>query len=175
MRILAIAVLGILLAAGLATAGVSKKAPVPMENAAPVKQTVSLTTAGLLDCSGAIEVTLDNVYTGDNTGLLSNVAGYSCNPWYEPGGEVVFHLFLAAPTMFTATVQGDYCDVDLAILNQCDESDGLYRRRRRHLYDERPGFRATSTSWSMDTTRGAARLLSLSPRTRFRSRRRSAI
>jgi hypothetical protein len=124
MRFFVIAVLAILLAAGLAAAGVSKKAPVSMENTAPVKQTVSLTTAGLLDCSGMTEVALDNVYTGDNTGLLSNVAGYSCNPWYEPGGEVVFHLFLAAPTMFTANVQGDYCDVDLAILNQCDEDAG---------------------------------------------------
>jgi hypothetical protein len=124
MRIIAIAVLSVLLAAGFATAGVSKKAPATMEKVAPAKQTVSLTAAGLLDCTGAVEVTLDNVYTGDNTGLLSNVAGYPCNPWYEPGGEVVFHLFLAVPTMFTAAVQGDYCDVDLAILNQCDEGAG---------------------------------------------------
>ena len=124
MKIFAIVVLGILLAAGSATASVSKKALSPMEKLPAGKETVSLTTAGMLDCSGAIEVTLDNVYTGDNTGLISNVAGYSCNPWYEPGGEVVFHLFLASPAMFSANVQGDYCDVDLAVLNQCDESAG---------------------------------------------------
>jgi len=124
MRSFAIAVFAILLAAGIAAAGVSKKAPATMEKVAPAKQTVSLTAAGLLDCTGAVEVTLDNVYTGDNTGLLSNVAGYACNPWYEPGGEVVFHLFLTEPTMFTATVQGDFCDVDLAILNLCDEAAG---------------------------------------------------
>ena len=124
MRSFAIAVLAVLVSAGIAAAGVTKKAPAPMEPTTPAKQTISLTATGLLDCTGAVEVTLDNVYTGDNTGLLSNVAGYPCNPWYEPGGEVVFHLFLAEPTMFTASVQGDFCDVDLAVLNQCDEGAG---------------------------------------------------
>ena len=71
---------------------------------------------GQLDCSGAIEISLDNVYTGDNTGLISNVAGYGCGYWYEPGGEVVYHLFLASPAMFEATIEGSYCDLDLAVL-----------------------------------------------------------
>ena len=123
MRLTAIVVAGTLLVASAAAAGMDKKASSPTKNRV-VKETVSLTSAGLLDCSGATEVTLGNVYTGDNTGLISNVAGYSCNPWYEPGGEVVFHMFLSAPAMFSASVQGDYCDVDLAILNQCDESGG---------------------------------------------------
>ena len=124
MRIMAIVVLGIILVAGWAVAGVPAGASPPPGKLTVQKQTIGQTSAGLLDCSGAIEVTLDNVYTGDNTGLISNVAGYACNPWYEPGGEVVFHVFLSAPTMFTADVQGDYCDVDLAILNLCDESAG---------------------------------------------------
>ncbi len=124
MRTFVIAILATALTAGWAAAGIPAGALSPIGNTATHKETVAYSPAGLLDCSGAIEIALDNTYTGDNTGLVGNVAGYSCGYWYEPGGEVVFHIFLAEPTMFTATVEGSSCDVDLAVLDQCDEDLG---------------------------------------------------
>lgn len=79
---------------------------------------------GNLDCSGAVEVALDNIYFGDNTGQPNNVTSYSCSFWDESGGEVVYHLFLAEPTMFSASITPNGCDLDLAVLDQCDENDG---------------------------------------------------
>ena len=126
MRKCAILFLGMLLVATWVNAGIpagalsSKGTP-----SVDKKATQYVPTAqGLLDCSGAVEITLNNTYTGDNTGLISNVSGYGCGYWYEPGGEVVYHLFLASPTMFEATVEGSYCDLDLAVLDQCDENAG---------------------------------------------------
>jgi hypothetical protein len=123
MRVVAILVLAVALAAGSALAGITAGALSTPDT--PVDRAVYAPTGtAALDCSGAIEVTLDNVYYGDNTGLPSNVDSYSCGYWYEPGGEVVYHLYLAEPAMWTATVQGDYCDLDLAVLDQCDADAG---------------------------------------------------
>jgi hypothetical protein len=89
----------------------------PMKDEAPY-------TKGLLDCSGAIPIALDNVYNGDNTGAPNNVTTYSCSAWNESGGEVVYSLFLAEPAMFEASISGSGCDLDLAVLDQCDEDLG---------------------------------------------------
>lgn len=85
------------------------------------KETAIDANKGLLDCSGAIEVALDNSYAGDNTGAANNVATYGCSTWNEAGGEVVYHIFFAAPTMFTADIVS-VCDLDLAVLDGCDEA-----------------------------------------------------
>ncbi|HPF70540.1 MAG TPA: hypothetical protein PLQ13_07735 [Candidatus Krumholzibacteria bacterium] len=77
---------------------------------------------GLLDCSGAIEIALDNVYVGTNVGAPNNVSTYGCSTWNESGGEVVYHLYLAAPAMFTADIAGNGCDLDMAVLDGCDET-----------------------------------------------------
>lgn len=123
MRVVAILVVVIAVAAGSALAGIPVGALSTTD--APVNKVVlAPTRTAALDCSGAIEITLDGVYYGDNTGLLSNVDQYGCNPWYEPGGEVVYHLYLAEPAMWTATIEGDYCDLDLAVLDQCDADAG---------------------------------------------------
>lgn len=90
---------------------------------APVKDTIMF-EKGLLDCSGAIPIALDNVYTGDNTGIPSMVDAYSCSSWAETGGEVIYSLFLAEPAMFEASIAGSGCDLDLAVLDQCDEDLG---------------------------------------------------
>lgn len=124
MRLTAIAVLGVMLLAVSANAEISKSSIRPIGNVPTGKTLMPGAAAGLLDCSGATEITLNNVYYGDNTGLISNVAAYGCNPWYEPGGEVVFHLYLSEPAMFEATIEGQGCDLDLAILNMCDEAAG---------------------------------------------------
>ena len=92
-----------------------------------VKQPASEPNRGMLDCSNAIEVTLDNVYYGDNTGAPNNVTTYGCNGWDESGGEVVYHLYLDTPTLFEVvldTDEADDCDLDLAVLDQCDEDLG---------------------------------------------------
>lgn len=125
MRAFAILFLGVFLTASAADAGIPAGALVSTGKSPANKVAVAPAgTAGLLDCSAATEIALNNTYYGDNTGLLSNVAGYGCGYWYEPGGEVVYHLFLAAPAMFEASVEGTTCDLDLAVLNACDENTG---------------------------------------------------
>jgi len=125
VRTLAILFLGVFLAASTADAGIPAGALVSTGKSPVGKVTIIPTaTAGLLDCSGATEISLNNTYYGDNSGLLSNVSGYGCGYWYEPGGEVVFHLFLAEPAMWEASVEGSGCDLDLAVLSECDENTG---------------------------------------------------
>jgi hypothetical protein len=77
-----------------------------------------------LDCSGAVEISLDNVYNGTNVGAPNNVSAYACSPWNESGGEVVFHLYLAQPGMYEAFIETGGCDLDLAVLDQCDADLG---------------------------------------------------
>lgn len=79
---------------------------------------------GLLDCTGATEIVLDTVYSSSNVGAPNNVESYICGFGNETGGEVVFHLFLAEPTMWETTMVTNGCDLDLAVLDQCDEDLG---------------------------------------------------
>ncbi len=76
-----------------------------------------------LDCSGQIEVQLGGTYAGDNTGLPNNVTYYGCSDWEESGGEVVYHLYLEQPRLFEVVLTSA-CDLDLAILNDCDAQLG---------------------------------------------------
>jgi hypothetical protein len=92
---------------------------IPVKDSAPAG-----TKVGNLDCSGMIEVSLDNVYVGDNTGAVNNVTTYSCSSFNESGGEVVYHLFLSEPAMFEGYITTDGCDLDIAVLDQCDEDLG---------------------------------------------------
>ena len=75
---------------------------------------------GLLNCAGATEIALNNTYSGDNTGAANNVSTYACSTWNESGGEVVFHIFLAGPTMWHTSMTSS-CDLDLVVLNACNE------------------------------------------------------
>jgi hypothetical protein len=79
---------------------------------------------GSLDCSGAVEVQLNQLYTGDNTGLPNNVGTYGCSSWHEPGGEYVFHLQLGYPAVLNAYITSNACDQDLILLEQCDANLG---------------------------------------------------
>lgn len=82
-------------------------------------------TAGALDCSGAIEIVPNNTYYGSNVGAPNNVEAYDCVPYYwESGGEVVYHLFLEEPTIIEVSISAIDCDLDLAVLNACDEVAG---------------------------------------------------
>ena len=90
----------------------------------PVKNSAVEINKGLLDCSAATEIMLDVVYNGDNTGAANNVSTYGCSTWDESGGEVVFHLYLAEPTMWEASLSASAGDLDLVVLDQCDEDLG---------------------------------------------------
>ncbi len=124
MKKMLVLIIAISLVATAALAGVSPDALQSTSKITPMKDSASGTKLGLLDCSGAIEITLDNIYTGNNTGAPNNVSAYGCSTWDESGGEVVYHLFLSEPTMFEGTLTGNGCDLDLAVLDQCDEDLG---------------------------------------------------
>jgi hypothetical protein len=81
----------------------------------------AITTTAALDCSGAVSVSLNNTYNGDNTNAPNNVTTYGCSTWNESGGEVVYHLYLPTAKMWTASVTST-CDLDLAVLSACDET-----------------------------------------------------
>lgn len=76
---------------------------------------------GQLDCAGAVAIALGGSYAGDNTGAPNNVTTYGCSAWNEAGGEIVHRLSLASPTRFRATILDATCDLDLIVLNACDE------------------------------------------------------
>lgn len=81
----------------------------------------TITSTAALDCSGAVSISLNNSYTGSNVGAPNNVTTYGCSTWNESGGEVVYHLYLPTPKMWTANVT-QTCDVDIAVLSACDET-----------------------------------------------------
>lgn len=122
MKISIVAIIAIALVAG--TAGAEPDGILSSTSKIPVVKQSGQPDKGLLDCSGAVEIALDNVYYGDNTGLPNNVSTYGCSTWDESAGEYVFHLYLAEPAMFEAYITPDGCDLDLAVLDQCDEDLG---------------------------------------------------
>lgn len=80
---------------------------------------------GTLDCSGAIEVDLNvGVYNGTNVGAPNNVSTYGCSAWNEGGGEVVYHVTFPADVTWEAGLSGMTADLDLAVLDACDETAG---------------------------------------------------
>lgn len=80
---------------------------------------------GLLDCSGAVEVDLNvGVYAGTNVGAVNNVSTYGCSTWNESGGEVVYHVTFPADVTWEVGLSGMTGDLDLAVLDACDESLG---------------------------------------------------
>jgi len=124
MKKLIVLTIALGLVAGAAFAGVPDGALRTINKIPPVKNSAVDGKVGLLDCSGAIEIALDNTYTGDSTGAPNNVTTYGCSSWDESGGEVVYHLFLAEAAMWEATLTASGCDLDLVVLDQCDENLG---------------------------------------------------
>ncbi len=124
MKKMLVIAIAISLVASAAWAGVSPDAFNSTSKITPIKDSAAGTKLGLLDCSSAIEISLDVVYSGDNTGAANNISAYGCSTWDESGGEVIYHLFLSEPTMFEGTLTPSGCDLDLAVLDQCDEDLG---------------------------------------------------
>lgn len=79
---------------------------------------------GELDCSNAIEVELGTTYSGTNVGAPNNVTFYSCSTWNESGGEVVYHVNFPEGVVWEVSLVPSGCDLDLAVLDQCDEDLG---------------------------------------------------
>lgn len=80
---------------------------------------------GMLDCSGAIEVDLNvGEYFGNNTSAPNNVTYYGCSTWGEGGGEVVYHVTFPADVTWEVGLSGMTVDLDLAVLDACDETTG---------------------------------------------------
>ena len=111
-----------LLVSGLALAGelhsTSKIVPQKEAYTGPMDRS-------LLDCSGAIEVDFGvGTYHGDSTGAPNNVTTYSCSSWAETGGEVVYHCVMPDGVTWEVYLSDMSCDLDLAVLDQCDEDLG---------------------------------------------------
>jgi hypothetical protein len=109
----------------LGRAGLSRATFVPLESKsvragwtadAPV-------SPQLIDCASAIELQVGSSIQGSTIGLVSNVDSYGCSQWPETGGDIVYALSLAAPTMFEIRLTAA-CDLDVALLNACDADLG---------------------------------------------------
>jgi hypothetical protein len=80
---------------------------------------------GLFDCSGAIPVELDQSYFGNTNTGVNNVSFYGCSFFDESGPELVYVLTLTEPKMFSVDLIPEAgVDLDLAVLDQCDEDLG---------------------------------------------------
>ncbi len=99
---------------------------ISVDKVAPVKADATVTERGFIDCSGAVDVSAGGIFYGDNTGMPNNVGVYTgCdNTWDESGGEVVFVGTFGDDVTWSAGIAGDFGDVDLIILDQCDEDLG---------------------------------------------------
>jgi hypothetical protein len=82
---------------------------------------------GLLDCSNAIPIACGAVVTGTNAGFPANVMYYSCIGWNESGPEVVYSFEVVYPNCvkLTATLSGMSADLDVFLLNGCEETSCL--------------------------------------------------
>jgi hypothetical protein len=78
-----------------------------------------------LDCTDAIPIGCGDVVEGTNVGAPRNVYLYSCNGWFQDGGEVVYELVLPGPGfwMMNAALSDMTCDLDIYLLGSCDEDD----------------------------------------------------
>ena len=79
---------------------------------------------GMLDCSGMVELADGVTSYGTNVGAVNNVSLYGCSSWSETGGEVVHHIYLDGWYNWSMVVNMGGCDLDIAVLNMCDEDLG---------------------------------------------------
>ena len=106
-----------------AAKGNAFEALTPMPDRAPAEDVGG--PKGLLDCSNAIPVELDMTYTGDTNTGVNNVSFYSCSFFDESGPELVYELTLTEPANFSVNlIPEPGVDLDLAVLDQCDEDLG---------------------------------------------------
>ncbi len=82
---------------------------------------------GALDCNNAIELINGAPYTNSTSIGASNVAGYSCIGWNEPGNEVVHYIEITADSSLFVNLQftNPSADLDIFLLSECDEQSCL--------------------------------------------------
>jgi hypothetical protein len=82
---------------------------------------------GMLDCSNAIEVDISSGFwteSNTNVGAPNNVTTYGCSSWNEAGGEVVYRVVFPDGVTWEVGITPSGCDLDLAVLDMCDEDLG---------------------------------------------------
>lgn len=122
LKTLAVAVLVLAVAGAAVAADLHETSKFPINKAG---DPAAKSTQGMLDCSSAIEVDLNvGVYTGSNVGAVNNVSTYGCSAWNESGGEVVYHVTFPADVTWEVGLSGMTGDLDLAVLDLCDEALG---------------------------------------------------
>lgn len=122
MKVLTIATI-MILTAGLALA----ENIWTFEKVPPIKDGSGEGSRGYLDCSGAIEVDISSglfIHNHSNVGAPNNVDYYGCSTWYEGGGEVVYHVVFPGDVLWEVGLSNMDCDLDLAVLDMCDEDLG---------------------------------------------------
>lgn len=122
MRVLAVTAV-LILSAGLVLAGDIRS----FDRFPPVKDGTGDGSRGNLDCSNAIEVDISSgqfIHTFTNVGAPNNVTYYSCSSWNEAGGEVVYRVVFPDDVLWEVGLSGMTCDLDLAVLDMCDEDFG---------------------------------------------------
>jgi len=112
----------------LSLAGAAFAAELHDVNKLPVNKAPDIgimSTQGLLNCSGAIDVDLNvGVYSGTTVGAPNNVTYYGCSAWNESGGEVVYRVNFPADVTWAVNLSGLSAEGDIAVLDVCDEATG---------------------------------------------------
>jgi hypothetical protein len=105
----------------LARAGLSQAAFAALESRSEKAGSLvdSPSSPQLIDCSDAVALQVGSSIQASTVGLVSNVDSYGCSQWPETGGDIVYALSLAAPTMFEIRLTAA-CDLDIALLDACD-------------------------------------------------------
>ncbi|MFN8299946.1 MAG: SpoIID/LytB domain-containing protein [Chitinophagales bacterium] len=75
-----------------------------------------------LNCNNAIPLTSGQPYTGSTTTGSSVVSQYGCNTWNESGSEIVHSITLPSTGTLTCSLTGMSSDLDLFILDACNQS-----------------------------------------------------
>lgn len=96
----------------------------------------------VLDCfppdSLTVRTDTDTTLAGDTSGGTSQVAGYPCRAWAEPGPEVVFRLDVATALQLTVVLRADV-DLDLFLLSDCDTDSCLAGENTEFVAELSPG------------------------------------
>jgi len=95
----------------------SARAPTPTPTS-----TATPPTGSALDCSNPIILTCGVPYNGNNSSGQSNVDYYSCTNWYESGPEVVHEIVVNSYGTLTAELSNLNDDLDVFILQPCNEN-----------------------------------------------------
>lgn len=77
---------------------------------------------GTVNCAGAANLTCSNTYTSTTVGGYSLSPSYACVNWNESGPEKVHKITTNATGTITATLSGMTADLDVFILNSCNNN-----------------------------------------------------